>query len=154
ALGAALRDSSARVREAAVTALGAVGGPGAAELAALAWRKDPSYEARAAALTALARLDPERASEAIAAGLETPSYREAIQNAAIRAALERPDPSFVGPLERIAGAQEMPAVALGVIAARGDAGAKAALARLLADDRPWVREWAREAIAREGGGTE
>ena len=57
-------------------------------------------------------------------------------------------------LERIAGAQELPAVALGIIAGRGDAGAKAALARLLVDHRPWVREWAREAVAREGGGTE
>jgi HEAT repeat protein len=154
ALDAAVRDSSAQVRESAVTALGGVAGPGAVELVAAPWKKDPSYEVRAAALTALARLDPAGARQAIAAGLETPSYRDAIQNAAILAAIERPDSGLVAALERIAGTQELPAVALGAIAARGDRGAKAALARLIADERPWVREWAREALAREGGGTQ
>ncbi len=154
ALEAALRDSSARVREAAVAALAGVGGRGASELAASVWRKDPSYEVRAAALAAFAHLDPAGSRDAVRAGLETPSYRDVIQNAAILAALRRPDSGLVAGLERIAGSQELPTVALGAIAARGDSGARAALARLLADDRPWVREWAREAAAREGGGSD
>jgi aminopeptidase N len=145
ALEAALRDSSSRVREAAVTALGRLAAPGAIELVELAWREDPSYVVRASALGALARLSPERARGPIAAGLETPSYRDAIQNAAILAALQRPDSALVAGLERIAGAQEMPAVALGMLAARGDTRAKAALDRLLDDTRPWVRRWAAEA---------
>ena len=48
-------------------------------------------------------------------------------------------------LEAIAGDQPLPAVALAALAARGEASAKAAIARLLKDDRGWVREWAREA---------
>jgi aminopeptidase N len=152
-LEAALRDSSARVREAAVTAMARVNGPGGVELVETAWRSDPSYEVRAGALTALARLSPKRAREAIAAGLETPSYRDAIQNAAILAVLQRPDSGFVAGLERIAGSQELPTIALGMIAARGDEQAKAALSRLLADGRPWVREWAREAAGRGASGS-
>ena len=118
-----------------------------------AWERDSSYEVRAAALTALARLDPERARPAVIQGLTTPSYRDAIQNAAIIAATQRPDSELVAGLERIAGAQELPTAALGVIAARGNPQAKAALARLLDDRRAWVRDWAREAVAREGAGS-
>jgi hypothetical protein len=40
-----------------------------------------------------------------------------------------------------------------MIAARGDEQAKAALSRLLADGRPWVREWAREAAGRAASGS-
>ena len=127
---------------------------GSADLAAAAWAKDSSYEVRAAALTALARHDPGRARPAILRGLGTPSYRDAIQNAAIVAAMQQPDSGIVAGLERIAGAQELPAAALGVIAARGNPQAKAALGRLLDDRRMWVREWAREAVAREGVGSD
>jgi len=147
ALEAAARDTSSRVRAAAVAV-------GSADLAAAAWERDSSYEVRAAALTALAGLDPERARPAIIQGLTTPSYRDAIQNAAIIAATQRPDSELVAGLERIAGAQELPTAALGVIAARGNPQAKAALARLLDDRRVWVRDWAREAVAREGAGSD
>ena len=147
---AALRDSSARVRRAAVTALGAAGGPGAAELAGRVWREDPSYEVRAAALAALVRLDPTGSRDAVARGIETPSYRDVIQNAAIVAAMQRPDSGLVAALERVAGAQDLPSVALAVLAARGDARASAALGRLLEDPRAWVREWARAGAAEAG----
>jgi HEAT repeat protein len=133
------------VREAGVTALGGVGGDGAAGAAARVWASDPSYEVRAAGLTALARLDPEGARSAVALGLETPSYRDAIQNAAILAALQRPDSGLVAGLERIAGGPELASTALAVLAGRGNAEAKAALARLRQDARPWVRERVREA---------
>jgi aminopeptidase N len=147
AVDAALQDSSARVREAAVATLGGVGGAGAAAAVARVWAKDPSYEVRAAALTALARLDPEGARSAVAEGLETPSYRDAIQSAAIVATLQRPDSGLVAGLERIAGGQELPATALALLAGRGNAQARAALARLTEDARPWVREWARQAAS-------
>ena len=152
ALDAALRDTSARVREAAVAALGGVGGAGAVESVRRVWREDPSYEVRAAAVGALARLDPVGARDVVAAGLEMPSYREAIQNAAIAAAVQRPDSGLIAGLERIAGAQELPATALAVLAARGHADARAALARLQTDPRGWVRAWAREAAASAGVG--
>jgi aminopeptidase N len=145
AIDATLRDSSSRVREAGVTALGGVGGEGAAGAAARVWASDPSYEVRAAALTALARVDPEGARSTVALGLETPSYRDAIQNAAILAALQRPDSGLVAGLERIAAGPELAATALAVLAGRGNAEAKAALARLQQDARPWMRERVREA---------
>jgi aminopeptidase N len=148
-LEAGLADTSARVRKAAVESLGLVGGEGVAELVRRAWDRDPSDQVRAAALTALARLAPESSRDAVAAGLRAPSYREAIQNAAIAAAVRRPDPGLVTELEAIAGEQPLPAAALGALAARGDTTAQAAIGRLLVDGRRWVREWAREAVGGE-----
>jgi HEAT repeat protein len=110
-----------------------------------AWTSDSSDQVRAAALTALARLAPDSARDAVVAGLRTPSYREAIQNAAIAAAVQRPDSGLLTELEAIAGEQPLPAAALAALAARGEASARAALARLLKDERSWVREWARDA---------
>jgi len=152
AVDAALGDTSARVRRAAVAALGGLGGEGAGAAAARVWREDPSYEVRAAALTALARLDPAGAREAVVRGIETPSYRDAIRNAAIAAAMQRPDPGLVAALERVAGTGELPVVALAVLAGRGDPPAKAAIGRLLDDRRGWVRAWARDAVEEAGAG--
>jgi hypothetical protein len=132
------------VRAAAVTAA-------PFEVASAVWERDSSYEVRAAALATMARLDPVRSRLAILAGLRTPSYSDAIQNAAIAAAIQHPDSELVAELERVAGAQELPTVALGVIAAQGNKQAEAALARLLDDRRPWVREWAKEVAAGETG---
>ena len=146
ALDSALADTSARVRKAAVESIGRVGGEKAVELARRAWERDPSDQVRAAALTALARLAPDSSRAEVAAGLRTRSYREAIQNAAIAAAVQRPDSGLVAELEAVAGEQPLPAVALAALAARGDARAKAALQRLVADPRRWVRQWAREAV--------
>ncbi len=152
ALDAALADTSARVRKAAVESLGRVGGERAVELVRRAWETDSSDQVRAAALTALTRLAPDSAREAVAAGLRMRSYQEAIQNAAIAAAVQRPDSGLVAELEAIAGEQPLPAVALAALAARGDAAAKAAVERLLADQRSWVREWAWEAAGQGAEG--
>ena len=152
ALEAAVADTSARVRKAAVESLGRVGGEGVVDLVRRAWDGDASDQVRAAALTALTRLAPDSSREAVAAGLRTKSYREAIQNAAIAAAVQRPDSGLVADLEALAGAQPLPVVALAALATRGDASAMAAVARLLADPRPWVREWAREATGQGSEG--
>jgi len=145
ALASALADSSARVRKAAVESLGRVGGEGVVALVRRAWEGDGSDQVRAAALTALARLAPDSSRDAVATGLRTRSYQEAIQNAAIAAAVQRPDSGLVAELEAIAGEQPLPAAALAALAARGDESARAAIERLLVDKRAWVREWAREA---------
>jgi len=152
ALDSALADTSARVRKAAVESLGRVGGERAVELVRRAWTEDSSDQVRAAALTALTRLAPDSSREAVAAGLRTKSYREAIQNAAITATVQRPDSGLVAELEAIAGEQPLPAIALAALATRGDAAAKAAVARLLADRRSWVRAWAREAAGQGSEG--
>jgi aminopeptidase N len=145
ALESAMADTSARVRAAAVEALGRIGDPRGADAARRAWAEDPSDQVRASGLTALVRLAPEASRGAIATGLRTKSYREAIQNAAIAAALQQPDSALVATLEAVAGEQPLPAVALAALATRGDEAAKAALGRLLRDSRGWVREWAGEA---------
>jgi aminopeptidase N len=145
ALTSAMADTSARVRVAAVEALGRVGDQRGADAARRAWTDDLSDQVRASALTALVRLAPEASRDAIATGLRTKSYREAIQNAAIAAALQQPDSALVATLEAVAGEQPLPAIALAALASRGDEAAKAALGRLLRDSRGWVREWAGEA---------
>ena len=146
ALQAAMADTSARVRLAAVQGIGQVGDPRSADPVQRAWAEDPSDQVRAAALTALARLSPDAAREAIAAGLRTKSYREAIQNAAIAAALQQPDSALVATLESVAGEQPVPSIALAALATSGNEAAKAALGRLLRDSREWVRGWAAEAL--------
>nr|MBA3556776.1 HEAT repeat domain-containing protein [Gemmatimonadales bacterium] len=145
ALEAGLADTSARVRKAAVESLGRLGGTHAAELVRRVWSQDSSDQVRAAALTALARAAPESSRQAVISGLGTRSYRDAIQNAAIGAVVQRPDSGLVAELEAIAGVQSLPAMALGALAAGGDAAARAAMGRLVIDGRSWVRVWAREA---------
>jgi aminopeptidase N len=146
AIEAAMADTSARVRLAAAQAIGQLGDSRGAGAVRRAWAEDPSDQVRAAALTSLARLVADAAREAIAAGLRTKSYREAIQNAAIAAALERPDSGLVATLESVAGDQPLPSVALAALATNGNTAAKAALERLLRDSRRWVRAWAEEAL--------
>jgi aminopeptidase N len=149
ALEAASRDTSALVRKAAVTALGAIPGDKAVALIRDLWTKDPSYEARAAALTALSRRDPSGARAELLKGLETSSYRDVIQNAAIFAALERPDTGLVTAIARHAADQPLPTIALAVLSARGDSAALGALAAALDDDREWVRGWGIDGVEQQ-----
>jgi aminopeptidase N len=149
ALEAAVRDTSAAVRAAALVALASVGGDRAKAAAGAAWKEDPSYEVRASALTALARLDSTSAASAIVAGLASTSYRNVIQNAAIAAAGQSPDSAVVDGLEKILGQQQLPALALADLASKGDTRALTALVRHRADPRPWVRRWVQEAIEQE-----
>jgi aminopeptidase N len=149
ALRAAVRDSSSRVREATVAALGAIGGRQAWELAQRAWKDDPSYEVRAAALSALVHLSAGGARETVVVGLRTPSYRDAIQNAAIIAVLQHPDSGLISELDRIAGEQPLPTIVLAVLGARGDKQASEAIVKRLDDERSWVRTWALDAMSQE-----
>jgi aminopeptidase N len=146
ALEVAARDTSARVREAAVSALGTLGGARALAVAGAAWRADSSDQVRASALLVLARLGGSGAREAVLAGLETPSYRDAIQSAAIAAAVQRPDAGLVAGIARQAGAQPLVAMALAALTARGNPHARGALVASLGDARSWVRQWALEAV--------
>jgi aminopeptidase N len=149
ALEAAARDTSSAVRDAAITALGSVGGDKAKALALAAWKKDSSYQVRAAALTVLNRLDPPAAREAVLAGLETPSYRDVIQSAAIAAVGAAPDSTIVDRLETILGEQPTVALTLASLARRGDTRALSVLVRHRDDKRLWVRKWVLDAIEQE-----
>jgi len=146
AVEASLRDSSAAVRETAVTTLGLLGGARAQAAVREAWKRDSSYEVRASALTALARLDSVASRPLVLAGLSTPSYRDVIQTAAIGAAARAPDSTLIDGLEKIIGEQELPSLVLATLASRGDTQALAALVRHRDDSRSWVRRWVLDAI--------
>jgi aminopeptidase N len=146
ALDSAARDSSAQVRESAVAALGQLGGTAAMATARRAWQSDSSDQVRAAALVALARLNAPEARAAILEGLRTPSYRDAIQNAAITLAVHRADPALVAAIARELAGQPLPAAALAALTAQGDTSAHTQLRGALDDRRPWVRDWTLDAV--------
>jgi aminopeptidase N len=148
-LEAAMRDTSAAVREAAISALGALGGDKALASAISAWKSDSSYEVRASALSAWARMDSVGSKEAVLAGLNTPSYRDVIQTAAIAAAAQAPDSAVIGGLEKVLGQQQLAALALATLAREGDTRALTTLVRHKDDVRPWVRRWVVDAIEQE-----
>jgi aminopeptidase N len=149
ALEAALLDTSAAVREAAVAALAGIGSPGAQAAVSAVWKSDSSYEVRASALTALAELDSVGSRSVVLAGLTTPSYRDVIQTAAIAAAVQSPDSALIEGLEKVLGQQRLAALALARLASQGDTRALTALVRHRDDSRLWVRRWVQEAIEQQ-----
>jgi len=151
ALEAATRDTSAAVRQAALAALGSLGGEKARELAAAAWEKDSSYQVRAQALGVLAGIDPAGSKSVVLAGLSTPSYRDVIQTAAIAAAARVADSAIVDGLEKVLGHQELAAKTLASRARDGDSQALSILVRHRDDKRAWVRRWVLDAIDQELG---
>jgi len=145
-LAAALRDTSAQVRRAAIAALGRLGGPRAAELARATFRTDPSYEVRAAALTALVRADSTARDSAIVWGLATPSYQDVIQEAAYRIIAQTGDTGAIPHIEALLGTDHFAAHVLAALASRGSAHALDVLAAHLNDERRVVRRWVVEAF--------
>jgi len=145
-LAAALRDTSAQVRRAGVVALGQLGGPRATELARATFHNDPSYEVRAAALTALVRADSTARDSAIAWGLATPSYQDVIREAAYRIIAQTGDTAAIPRVEALLATDHFAAHVLAALAARGSARALDILAAHLNDDRPAVRRWVVEAF--------
>ena len=145
-LAAALRDTAAAVRRAAVTALGRLGGARAGELARESWRSDPSYEVRAAALTALVAADPGARDSAVAWGLATASYQDVIHQAAYHVIAQTGDTAAIPRLEKLLGADRFPAHVLAALAARASPHALAVLTAHLDDDRAYVRRWVLEAF--------
>jgi aminopeptidase N len=148
ALAAAYRDTSARVRRAAIVSVGRLrdGGGDAIALARQAWDRDGSYEVRAAALGALARLDSATRTASIRAGLAAESYRSSIRNAAFGALIQFPDALPAAELEPFIGREQFASFALAAMAAKGDQTAATALMGHLNDARGWVRGWTLDAI--------
>ncbi len=145
-LTAALADTSAQVRRAAITALGRLGGARAAELARATFRRDASYQVRAAALTALVQADSTARDSAVAWGLATPSYQDVIQESAYRIIARTGDTSAIPQLERGLGDGRFPAHVLAALAGRGNVHALDVLAAHLDDQRAYVRRWVVEAF--------
>ena len=127
ALVATLADTAASVRQAALFALGKRGATGAVAAIRGHWEQEASDEARAAALTALAQLDPAGARTLLPAALATPSYQDAISNAASFAAVAMGDTSLIPAIARTA---ETTSGGVYALAAFGRNGIGAALDRL------------------------
>ena len=148
ALARVAHDTSSQVRQAAMTALGQLGGARSIELARAAWQSDSSYAVRAAALDALIRLDSASRRALITQGLSTPSYRDAIQTAALRAIVRTADTTMLAQVQQLVGDQQLPVFALGAMASRGSRHALDLLVSDLNDQRAWVRRWAVSALTR------
>jgi aminopeptidase N len=146
ALEAALRDTSAAVRGAAVEALGALGGADAAALVRGAFASDSSYAVRSAAVRALVETDSTHVRETIAAALAEPSYQDVIQNAAFRAIAQTNDTSLIGTVDSLFAVGQFPALVLASLGARGSQHALDLLTGHLDDDRRAVRGWALRAF--------
>ena len=143
---AALADTSAAVRAAAIAALARIGGTQAAALARGAWTGDSSYEVRAAAVSALVQLDTAGARDLLGAALVEPSYQDAIQNAALQAIAVRNDTTFVAAVDGLVGPSRDAVFVLAALGARGSAHALELLAAHLDDARRTVRGWALQAF--------
>lgn len=145
-LAAALRDTAAQVRRAAITALGQIGGARSADLARATLRGDSSYEVRAAALAALVHADSTARDSAVAWGLATASYQDVIREAAYRIVAQTGDSGAIPQVEALMGTGRYPAHVLAVLAARGSPHAFDVLTAHLDDARAAVRRWAVEAF--------
>ncbi|HEX6535342.1 MAG TPA: M1 family aminopeptidase [Gemmatimonadaceae bacterium] len=141
ALARAAADTSSAVRQAALVSLGEIGGDRALAIARAAWANDTSYQVRAAAVGALARMDSAGRHAFLVSALDVPSYRDVVQNATLAAIARYGDTAFVGTLETKLGTQLRVAVTLGALASRGSDSALAVLASHLNDDRAYVRQW-------------
>jgi HEAT repeat protein len=142
-LRAALKDTSSAVRGAALGALAGVKGArkDVIKLATAAWKSDPSYQVRAAALEALIVADSAHRAEHIRTCLRTASYQDEIQNSALSAMVRYPNAVPATENEPLLGQQQLPAFLLAALARRGDSTAMGILVRHVDDDRGWVREW-------------
>ncbi len=145
ALAAAAHDTSAAVRSGALDALGRIGGAQAVALAGDAFAHDSSYEVRAAAVMALGHADSAHADRIIDAALVTPSYRDAIQTAALRLIAFSNDTARLGTVDSLVGATQNASFVLAAFVARGNTRAGALLAGHLDDASPAVRRWALQA---------
>ncbi len=145
-LEAAAHDTAAVARESAIRALANMKDPRALSLARRAFETDSSYTVRAAAVATIAQLDSAGARDVIAKALTTPSYRAALQTAALAAALHTADPTIVPTLEERLGDQPLVAIVLAWFAVHGSAEANQALDRHREDQRSWVRQWVGEAL--------
>jgi aminopeptidase N len=152
ALAKAVRDTSSQVRQAAIDALSHLGGTEAISVIRDRWQHDPSDIVRASAFTALVTLDSVGRKALILEAMRTHSYRDVIQNPAIRAAVRTGDTSFVTPMQEMIGEQSLPALALAAMAMRGSDRALDLLVSDLNNARPYVRDWALTALAQSSLG--
>ncbi|MEJ2215439.1 MAG: M1 family aminopeptidase [Gemmatimonadota bacterium] len=119
ALRRALSDTSAQVRTAAVSALGNVGGKKAIGLIRRAMDRDSSYSVEAAAVGALAAAHAPDLGDVIRKALATPSYRDAMQQAALGAIAQTSDTAFLPVVDSLVNTSPVALYILGALAHGG-----------------------------------
>jgi aminopeptidase N len=147
ALQAAMRDTSAQVRQAALSALAAHSGEIALPVARAAFAADSSYRVQATAIYAIARLDTDSSERhtLVSRALSMPSYQHIVQTTALRAIAQMGDMSFIPELEQVLDRQQGVAQVLAALAKRGSTEAHNVLSRHLNDPRPLVKRWVTDA---------
>ena len=98
-----------------------------------------SYGVRAEAGGALASAHAPNLREAIVTGLETPSYRDGIQQGALGAIAQSGDTTFLGTVDSLVPTARLAPYVLAALANKGSDHALDLLARHLNDDRAFVR---------------
>ena len=146
ALLAASRDTSAHVRAAAISSLLSARSLEATARARELWERDTSYTVRAAALATLARLDRANSTALVGAALKTPSYQDAIADAALGVIAQSNDTTMMDEVDRAVATTGNAAFVLGVFAARGNSRALELLSRHVASPRATVRKRALQAF--------
>jgi aminopeptidase N len=146
AVAQAAKDTSSAVRAAALGALGRLGGERAIRILHDAWQNDGSYQARAAAVSAIARADSDHAQDVIQQALTTPSYREVIQHTALRAVVMLDDTAAIPTVASELTLDQVPAQALAAFAGRGSGAALDSLVAHLNDERAGVRRYVVQAF--------
>ncbi|HEY4100697.1 MAG TPA: M1 family aminopeptidase [Gemmatimonadales bacterium] len=141
AIAEASHDTSAAVRVAAIRAAGSAGGESVATLARSAFTHDASDQVRAAAVATLVHVDPGHAHDALATALGTPSYRDAIDDAALQGVAQTNDTSLIAAVDALSGHEETPVHVLAVLGARGNTHALDLVTAHLNDKRTAVRRW-------------
>ena len=147
---AAIADTSATVRAAAVTALAQLTPTQGGAVAALlrnTFLHDSSYAVRAAAVAAFAHTDTANADALLAQALKEPSYQESIRHSAFQAIAQLNDTARIGDTEAAIALDGFPAQVLGVFASRGNTHALDALMRHLDESRAGVRRFVVDGFA-------
>jgi aminopeptidase N len=146
ALLAATRDTSAQVRAAAASSLLSVGSPDAMARARELWERDSSYTVKGAALATLVRLDQAGSAALVRTALATPSYQDAIADAALGVIAQSNDTTMMDEVDRAVETTGNAAFVLGVFAARGNGRALELLSRHVGSPRATVRRRALQAF--------
>jgi aminopeptidase N len=142
----ALKDSSAQVRAAAAAAVAAFPTEEVRTAVRRMWERDTSYLARAAALGALARLEPQYARALFREGLSTPSYQGSIQDAALAGIVQTADTALLDEVDGALSNNRNAAYVLAAFASHGNARALVLLEQRLRGPRATVRDWALQAF--------
>jgi aminopeptidase N len=135
----AMGDTSSAVRAAAVRGLGTLGGDSALAVARMAFDYDESYDVRAAAVGALAKLPDAERRALFRKAMTIPSYQDAVAGAALNGIAQTGDSTMLTVVDEAIAWSDDAAFILAVLGEHGAVGAYDLLGAHLSDNRQVVR---------------